>query len=419
MRSKRFSQKGGGGGLLLVLSSIPFVLTACDGGVEAGHLIEDLPVLELQEELRLGSATDPELGFSQIGGVAVDRDGLMYLLERRDRQVRVYDRQGTRLRTIGRPGPGPGEFQAATGIGIIDDTLWVRDAPTRRFSLFATSGELLGTFSVAPRSVEVLPGFEFFLSASKLRSDGLISTSYAFPVVGDPPGDTAWIPHLLLDRAGVLVDTLWRERWSYPVSREVRVGAGNATVPPAPSSHPLYQEALGGWYMVEREPATNPSASFAVTRFTLAGDTVYRREFAYRPVSFPEAAIDELVAPYLRTLTTLVSGPDGSVQEITIRDFSADSAEAAAVVRSAMVLPPYQPPVVAGRVGEDDVLWLRLHDNGGQTFRWLLVAPDGEPMGAIDLPRRAIVHWSSGAEMWVELPDEYDVPWMIRYRILD
>ena len=37
--------------------------------------VDALPILTLQEELRIGSLEDPDYGFSRIRGVDVDRDG--------------------------------------------------------------------------------------------------------------------------------------------------------------------------------------------------------------------------------------------------------------------------------------------------------------------------------------------------------
>jgi hypothetical protein len=67
-------------------------------------------VLELAEDLSIGQeAGDPEYLFSGIGGMAVDRQGHIYAIDSREAAVRVFDKEGRYLRTIGRKGQGPGE----------------------------------------------------------------------------------------------------------------------------------------------------------------------------------------------------------------------------------------------------------------------------------------------------------------------
>jgi hypothetical protein len=43
----------------------------------------------IEEEMRLGSVDDPEVGFSRIGRVDVDRDGQIYMFEDLDRDPRL------------------------------------------------------------------------------------------------------------------------------------------------------------------------------------------------------------------------------------------------------------------------------------------------------------------------------------------
>lgn len=46
--------------------------------------LESTPLLRATEELRIGSSSDPNIGFSRIGGVAIDRDGQVYIFELHD-----------------------------------------------------------------------------------------------------------------------------------------------------------------------------------------------------------------------------------------------------------------------------------------------------------------------------------------------
>ena len=78
-----------------------------------------LPPLHVVEDRRIGSVNDPNIGFSRIGGVNVDEDGLIYVNELLDSEIRVYDENGNLKRAIGGPGKGPGEFQRVMSFGVL------------------------------------------------------------------------------------------------------------------------------------------------------------------------------------------------------------------------------------------------------------------------------------------------------------
>ena len=107
--------------------------------------------LELVEELRIGAgfgtdADGPEL-FGKVISLAVDEDENTYVADYESRDIRVFDRGGNFVRTIGRRGEGPGEFAALAGI-LWDRgsrVLWTVDAGGRRFNVFDRSGRTLVT----------------------------------------------------------------------------------------------------------------------------------------------------------------------------------------------------------------------------------------------------------------------------------
>jgi hypothetical protein len=69
-------------------------------------------VLRLEKDLSIGKAeSDKEYVFSRIGGVDVDNEGNIYVLDVGDALVKVFGGQGKFLRAIGRKGQGPGETE--------------------------------------------------------------------------------------------------------------------------------------------------------------------------------------------------------------------------------------------------------------------------------------------------------------------
>ena len=75
--------------------------------------------------------------FGSIGSIAVDDDLNVYVLDEQAQHVRVFDSAGVYLRTLGRRGEGPGEFDSAEAIALLPDgRLVVRDPGNQRIEVF-------------------------------------------------------------------------------------------------------------------------------------------------------------------------------------------------------------------------------------------------------------------------------------------
>jgi len=72
--------------------------------------------LDLGEELRIGKEGDEQTQFFRVMDVGVDPSGRIYVVDARNFRVQVFDPSGKYLRTIGRQGQGPGEFEMPTAV---------------------------------------------------------------------------------------------------------------------------------------------------------------------------------------------------------------------------------------------------------------------------------------------------------------
>lgn len=94
--------------------------------------------------------------FGRIGDLEVGENRSVYVLDRLNRVVQVFDERGRHLRSIGREGNGPGEF--ANPVALTWDPrgrLWVVDPGNNRYTVFSGEGELITTY---PRSAEGVVG---------------------------------------------------------------------------------------------------------------------------------------------------------------------------------------------------------------------------------------------------------------------
>ncbi|MEJ2185759.1 MAG: hypothetical protein P8Z36_07445 [Gemmatimonadota bacterium] len=119
------------------------LLAGCGSGARtvAVHRLRFAPVV--------GSRNGPpeSVLFGVLAG-RVLRGGAIVIGDNGSRELRFYARDGSWLRSAGRRGKGPGEFESITAIYSLDDTLYVFDGHLGRMSVFAGSGRYVRTFSI-------------------------------------------------------------------------------------------------------------------------------------------------------------------------------------------------------------------------------------------------------------------------------
>jgi hypothetical protein len=76
--------------------------------------------LELEEDLSIGNEEDENYLFFRTWYLDVDGEGNIYVADGGNTRIQVFDRQGKFLRTIGRKGEGPGEFNHPNTVFVSD-----------------------------------------------------------------------------------------------------------------------------------------------------------------------------------------------------------------------------------------------------------------------------------------------------------
>jgi hypothetical protein len=124
----------------------------------------------LEEELTLGEAEGrEEYLFSRIL-IDVDENENIYVLDNQTATIRVFNKQGEYLKTIGKKGQGPGELISPRTIQITpQNEIMVYDFGIRRLTFFSLEGEFLRHVSAAKALV---------LGDTKMDSQGNIISIY-------------------------------------------------------------------------------------------------------------------------------------------------------------------------------------------------------------------------------------------------
>jgi len=102
----------------------------------------DENAVQLIDDLVIGGdSSDPDTIFYQPTGVVASADGNIFVGDYGNNHIRMFDRDGKYLKTLGKEGQGPGEFASLAGITIAGDKLVVNDPLNRRFSVWTLDGE--------------------------------------------------------------------------------------------------------------------------------------------------------------------------------------------------------------------------------------------------------------------------------------
>ncbi len=416
---------------LKALATSCLVLSACDGApaVRSDH-IDALSHFVAEPDMRIGDFADPDIGFSRVGGIDVDRDGDIYVMETMVPEIRVFSPEGKLLRRIGRRGAGPGEFERAPRFGVVGDTVWAIAYYPDRITLFRRDGTLLSARNAESVSVPLPRGYGHVVPWA-MRPDGKFTSSLARvssrrndPDTGVEPTDSIPFPFVLFDATGAVTDTIgWAGRppprmWHPPSQQAPRlefmeVNGRRLIVPNAPPTLPWWLALHDGYMLVDApRPQTPEDGVFTVTRIGLSDDTVYSRTFHYRPIRYSDADLDSIAARAARGEPggMVPYSPTGSLVPPDWKDIARS-------FRSAMKFPEFKVLIEYPWLAQDESIWLRLRQEDHQPARWILLDAEGQPRGDLELPSDIRIMWNRGDTLWGVDPDEDDVPWVVRFRI--
>ncbi len=131
--------------------------------------------IRLVEDLRVGlNESDPGAVLQAPSDVAVDRDGRMYVVDQSQRALKLYDADGSYVRTLGRRGEGPGDFQRPGAVAVFGEYVAATDETLHHLNIWDQDGVLVGAppFESALEVVHLdgTPG-GFLIGAARARSE--------------------------------------------------------------------------------------------------------------------------------------------------------------------------------------------------------------------------------------------------------
>ncbi len=118
--------------------------------------------MTLKEEFSIGEGEFDEDMFAELTSMDVDSDGNIYILDRKDKKVKIFDSAGKFVKKFGKDGQGPGEMYMPVSLQVNhNNEIVIGDAANQRLMFFSLEGEFLREMSTALKAQGlVLPLFD-------------------------------------------------------------------------------------------------------------------------------------------------------------------------------------------------------------------------------------------------------------------
>jgi hypothetical protein len=388
----------------------------------------------LVPELSIGTANGAaEYMFSRIQKILPLPDGSVIIVDvtpgggrgrgggEAAQAVRWYDANGRYLRAIGRQGQGPGEYANISGTARLPDgRILVRDASLHRISIYAPTGEPLGSWPINEPTDATTAGTDRLM----VDRAGIVylpfSMQPAGPVrPGNPPDGFARVKP-----DGTVIDTLVVPRLPSVAPPPLVAGVNRQmiwAVPYGPESvwalSPLGYFVTGttNLYAVDLRKPRGTSGGTSRPPTWQTGDPVtsIRRAVNAVPISEDErAAQRSMVESLLRRVDPAWRWTGAQVPQFKPAYRSILVGEDGRIwVIPSVPSEKYTPPVLA-----------RPAPGAGVPFReptvYDVFEPDGTYIGRVAPPDRTTVSAMSGDKVWGITTDADDVPTVTRFRIV-
>lgn len=125
-------------------------------------------------EFTIDDASMPEDTFIESAfNIKCDKNGYVYVCDYRANNIKIFDSDGTFIKTIGREGQGPGEFNRPYAIAVTDERLIIWDMGNRRLDALTKDGEFIKSVPISmhdgwPQMMRALPNGDIAIASEKL-----------------------------------------------------------------------------------------------------------------------------------------------------------------------------------------------------------------------------------------------------------
>lgn len=355
----------------------------------------------LEEDLRIGVVEgDPDYQFGQIGFVAVDSRGEMYVTDLQTQNIRVYSPQGEHLRTIGRPGAGPGELSPGAAFVLIapGDTLLVPDLQNRRVNRYLSDGTSLGSFPIALER-----GIPAVFRVTPARTIVMQLRPLALPNMPAPDSMDAIV---VLEPSGEIGDTIMK----FPSGRTLNLG-GAAPEINIFAAEPLWDVTadLGVLYGVNN--------AYRISRYASDGSLKRVITMPHEPQPVTESD-QRVIMQFLERQARDAGAPPEAMQQLRAMIKFGDLIPAFSAILSGPRNTIWvQHQVSLADATEEELAQFNLIEDSGAPD-WDVFDDQGRYLGVVTMPPRFQPRGFDGDNLFGVWRDDLDVQYVMRLRII-
>jgi len=367
------------------------------GSAQSGAWGDETP-WQVEEVFRVGGLSsdfDSQLG--RVASLDVNASGHVLVLDGQAQRLKVFNPDGTLLRTIGRPGEGPGEFSAdVSGVFERSDSIWILDQSGSGLQAFDLSGDLLGSIRTDPTGIPLRSDEALGRIVAQIRSISSLEDT------GSPGTD------VIRTIDGGYVDT-------------------------------LAFLSVGGTLRVEGDrPVVMVFASEPFWDMAADGSIAYGASDVYQiKVRGPEGAIDRIVERNVAPIR-VTDGVENRLRR-AIRErieLMGESPEVIDLMMEFLNFAEHLPFITAVILEDDGHLWVRTSQAPGRDLTlgfdpgdlgslsddlssplWDVFDPEGSYLGQVELPTRFRPFRMLGDTIWGIQRDDLDVESVVGLRI--
>jgi hypothetical protein len=353
-----------------------------------------VPEWSLTPELRIGGVDGPN-ALDVIGSIVVSpRSGDVFVAEG-SRRISVFGADGSRRRTFGRRGEGPGEFQNLKNIFWSDGTLFAVDGGgTHRVTRFTEEGDVVDSRTIESGPLIGTPGGA--LVVAPLGSRHFLGEATRQVQAGQLVRGESRL--LRMDGAG---DDSILDELTHP-STFIRMlnGAAMIPIPMLPGGrYGVHPNGSAIAIVHQQSPSDDETGVFRVRKVGSDASVTFARNYAYSPRPLPRGYLDAFIDSRRPGLQRL----GGSAREA--ERLIADHA------------PRFEPPVSDVRLGVEGSIWLRREAEGVDTVLWWVLDERGDLVAQLRLSRRLQIKYIDRDTVWGIEFDDLDVNYVVKYKI--
>lgn len=360
-----------------------------------------LEVWTLSERVRLGNEEPATMLTFVVDVFSPGPD--LFVVEGQPARVLQYTRDGSFVRSIGRPGPGPGEFRLPWAAGRLQDSLWVADGGGREVELFHDGEPARAALVWA----EVGSPHQSFATPEGVFSDGSVLLGPGgLGVTRINDGATTRSLYLRATATGQIIDTL--ADLAIPGTDfyrgEILSGFPSEGQQPLPH-RPIVKLLPGGdglMWLGRSPPTDAQSGSYEFVRLDLTGAVVQRTTIPVTPREVTGAWRDSWVESH----ATRLRGAFGAERPV-----SPD-------IGTTLHFPAFFPAATDFTPVHDGSVWVRREQAGEGPTLFDVINPSGERIARVEGPAGLQIHEVLPDGVWGLLTDDLDVPYVIFYDVV-